>query len=124
MGCPALSFIAFVVLCGLLALMVIAVRWGSAPHDSRFFRDWRDAIDASREARGREEILLVRGLIIAQLARSGGWAVIVVTAGAGFPAVGAICWDIPGIIRAIGDILRGISDSVSGSKQQLPQFST
>ena len=110
MKCPTLSFYAFVVLCALLGLMVICVTWGSKPYSERFFREWRDVRDAFRGA-SKGERYLVAVSVVAQLLRTGGWGTIAVTAGAGFPVVGAICSDIPGIIRAISDALKGIFES-------------
>lgn len=118
MGCPQASFVAFGILCILLAFMVISVRWGSAPTTSGFFKNWRDVLAALREAREWEEKFLIYALAVAQIFRTGGWGVVGITAVAGFPAVGAICWDVPGIIRAIGDVLESIFERLSVRKAQ------
>lgn len=105
MDCPTLSLLAFALVTILLAWMVAGIKGGSTPYTSGFFAHWRDVLTAFREAEGRPEQTLITVLAVAQLLRTGGWGVAAVTAGAGYPAATAICWEWPEIIRAAGEVL-------------------
>jgi hypothetical protein len=115
--CLIYALSAFFVLVVLLALMVIALAWGTRPVPARFFAGWRDVFAALRDARSREEKCTVYLLVVGQLANKGGWAVVGVVAAGGFPAVGAICLDIPGIINAVGDNAVKVIDVIRGSRR-------
>jgi hypothetical protein len=93
--------------------MVISIKWGSVPnHPSPLFKDWRDVLNALRAASHWSLKIVLCGLVLAQCMRAGSWGVVGVVAAAGFPAATAICWDLPVVIRSIGEVLKSILDRV------------
>ena len=118
MGCPELSFYAVAFVCVVLMIMVACAKWGSSALPNRFFSDGSTVLEAWRKARGLGK-WLIAGLVIAQIFRAGIWGAIVATATFGFPAAGAICSDIPAIIRAIGDVLKDLLNCCRSGEARL-----
>jgi hypothetical protein len=114
-GCPEASLVAFLGLCVVLVVGMICVAWGSHsnPDVPGYYTGWRDVIRAVRHtAPPKRRWLLVLVLADAWHKR-GGWAVLGIIAGAGFPAAGAICLDLPGVIRTIGEAVIDVLDSIA-----------
>ena len=96
--------------------MAIAAGWGSKATPSQgLLKEWRATRKAWREARGLQEKFLCYKLIKAHMSRVTAWAVILTTAGVGFPAATSLCVHKSGTLQNIGEFLKNLSERFNSS---------